>query len=133
MMKNESQIVQFEVNLKWCWPAGKQCWRSLGHWASALTDVTACCPTVISVDVHSISGALTFTTGANGTHSLCFSLRGNSSTVSHRDWEIKGRFETVQGKIAVDITFVLYSKTSTSAMGGGDYFCCFYGFVLTET
>lgn len=36
--------------------------RSLGRSPSALT---AGCPTVISVDVHSISGALTFTAGAN--------------------------------------------------------------------
>lgn len=39
--------------------------RSLGLSPSALT---ACCPTVISVDVHSISEALTFTAGANTAH-----------------------------------------------------------------
>lgn len=39
--------------------------RSLGLSPSALT---ARCPTVISVDVHSISSALTFTAGADAAH-----------------------------------------------------------------
>lgn len=88
--------------------------RSLGRYPSALT---ACCPTVISVDVHSISGALTFTAGETEHTFTCFTLRGISSTFSHRDWEIKGRFKTVQGETAMDVSFVLYSKTSASTMG----------------
>lgn len=42
--------------------------RSLGRSSSALT---ACYPRVISVDAHSISGALTFTVGANAAH-ICW-------------------------------------------------------------
>lgn len=42
---------------------------SLGHWVSlSLFALTARCPTVISVDVHSISGALTFAAWANTAH-----------------------------------------------------------------
>lgn len=61
--------------------------RSLGRSPCVLT---ARCPTVISVSVHSISGALTFTAGANSTRAARFVLRGISSIVSHRYWEMKG-------------------------------------------
>lgn len=62
--------------------------RSLGRSPCVLA---ARCPTVISVSVHSISRALTFTAGANSTHP-CFFWRGISSVVSLRDWEIRGTF-----------------------------------------